>query len=324
MGRVILARLATAIPLLLATSLLSFLLLHWAPGSFVDRLKADPKFSERAIEELAKRFALDRPWYEQYAMWLSWFVRGELGPSAAYQRPVSELLRERAPRTFVLAATSYFLCLAVGIALALVSLRRLDGIWDRFFCRASLTLISVHPIVLAFIGMSLAARAGLPIGGGSSLEASSLGPFWRFYDYVLHLLLPATVLMLVMLPGFFLHARGALSEILPASFVRAGQARGLAESTIVWRHVLPFGLVSLIGFAGSAIGRLLNGAFLVEVTTGYPGLGSLALGAVLDRDPFLLLGTLIVAGALLCLGTLVADLLLAGADPRISLEESSP
>lgn len=323
MGRVILSRLAAAFPLLVATSLLAFLLVHWAPGSIVDLLRLRPGIPESVLDELTRRYGFDRPWYQQYLSWLLGLLHGDFGLSFSYQQPVARLLRESVPRTIVLAASAQLLTIPAGLALGLFSVRRLHGRWDRWSSRAALTLLSVHPIVLAVVALGFAARSGLvPIGGGSSFGTgdTALAVLW---DYLHHLVLPLAVLVAVMLPDFFLQARGVLAELLPADFLRAGRARGLLERTLVSRHLLPVGLPPLISFAGSSLGRLLNGAFLVEVVTGWPGMGRLALTAVRDRDPFLLLGTLVVAGVLLLLGNLIADLCLAEADPRIRLEAVS-
>jgi len=324
MGRVVLARLSSAIPLLVATTLLSFLLVHWAPGSFLDQLRFQPGIPESVIDRMEERYGLDRPWHVQYASWLSAAARGDFGLSLRFQRPVAELLKESLPRTLVLATFALLLSTLAGTALGLLSVRRLHGVWDRTSCRAALALVSVHPVILAIVGLSFAAWTGaLPLGGGSSLGASAL-PWWeRGADYLRHLVLPLTVLVLVMLPGFFLQARGVMAEVLPSPFVAAGRAQGLPERTLVLRHLLPATLAPLLSYTSSSLSRLLNGAFLVEVVTGWPGMGRLALVALRERDSFLLLGTLVVAGFLLALGNLAADLLLAEADPRIRLEEAS-
>jgi peptide/nickel transport system permease protein len=324
MGRVVLSRLASAVPLLVATTLLSFLLVHWAPGSFLDQLRYQPGIPQSVIQLLEERYGLDRPWYVQYSYWLWSAARGDFGLSFGFQRPVAELLKESVPRTLALAAAALLSCALTGTALGLLSVRRLNGRWDRFACRAALALVSVHPVILAILGLSFAAWTGsLPLGGGSSLEGSDL-PWWgRGADYLRHFVLPATVLLLVMLPGFFLQARGVMAEMLPAPFVAAARAQGLPERTLLLRHLLPATLAPLVSYTSSALSRLLNGAFLVEVVTGWPGMGRLALDALREQDSFLLLGTLLVAGVLLSLGNLVADLLLAEADPRIRLEEAS-
>jgi len=324
MGRVVLARLSSAVPLLVLTTLLSFLLVHWAPGSFLDQLRFQPGIPESVIDRMEERYGLDRPWHVQYSSWLFAVARGDFGLSLRFQRPVAELLKESVPRTLVLAAFALVFCTLAGTVLGLLSVRKLEGTWDRLACRAALTLISVHPVILAILGLSFAAWTGsLPLGGGSSLEASAL-PWWgRGADYLRHLILPETVLILVMLPGFFLQARGVMAEVLPSPFVAAGRARGLSERTLVLRHLLPAALAPLVSYMSSSLARLLNGAFLVEVVTGWPGMGRLALVALRERDSFLLLGTLVVAGVILFLGNLVADLLLAEVDPRIRLEEAS-
>ncbi len=324
MGRVVLSRLATAVPLLVATTLFSFLLLHWAPGSFLDVMRVQPGIPQSVIDELEERYGLDRPLHVQYSRWLLSAARGDFGPSFLFQRPVADLLEESLPRTLALAAVALLFCAPVGTALGLCSLRRLGGPWDRLALRAALALLSVHPVILAILGLSFAAWTGsLPLGGGSSLEASAL-PWWgRGADFLRHLVLPETILVLVMLPGFFLQARGVMAEMLPSPFVAAARAQGLSERTLLLRHLLPATLAPLVSYTSSSLSRLLNGAFLVEVITGWPGMGRLALEALRGRDCFLLLGTLVVAGILLSLGNLVADLLLAEADPRIRLEGSS-
>ncbi len=323
MGRVVFARLASAVPLLVLTTLLSFLLIHWAPGSFLDQLRFQPGIPESVIDRMEERYGLDRPWHLQYSSWLFAAARGDFGLSLRFQRPVAELLRQSLPRTLALATFALLLSAFGGTALGLLSVRKLEGVWDRISCRAALALVSVHPVILAILGLSFAAwTESLPLGGGSSLGASAL-PFWeRGADYLRHLALPLSVLVLVMLPGFFLQARGVMAEVLPSPFVAFGRAQGLPERTLVLRHLLPLTLAPLVSYTSSSLSRLLNGAFLVEVITGWPGMGRLALTALRERDSFLLLGTLVVASVLLALGNLAADLLLAEADPRIRLEEA--
>jgi peptide/nickel transport system permease protein len=324
MGRVIVIRLATALPLLLLTSLLSFLLLYWAPGSFTDLVRSNPRIPESVVVEIVHRYGLDRPWYVQYLSWLSLAMRGDFGVSLAFERPVWSLLRDGVPRTLILAGTAHLAGLLGGLALGLRSIRRIGGIWDRWAFRGALALVSIHPVIIAILMMTLAAHLGiLPAGGGSSMGGASLPPLERSLDYLDHLALPAAVLSLVMLPGFFLQSRGVLVELTRAPFVRAGRARGLAEATLRFGHVLPAGMVPLVSYAGSSIVRLLSDAFLVEVITGWPGIGWLALTALRYRDPYLLLGTLVVSAVVLSGASLLADVLLVRIDPRIRLEEGS-
>ncbi|HJS73702.1 MAG TPA: ABC transporter permease [Vicinamibacteria bacterium] len=323
MGRVVVARLSTAIPLLLLTTLLSFLLIHWS-GSFLDQLRLIPGIPRSVLDHMETLYGLDRPWYLQYASWLAGLTHGDLGFSLRFLRPVRELLTEAVPRSLALAAIAFLFCSLAGAALGLLSVRKLGSAWDRALCRVALVLVSIHPVILGILGLTFAAASGwLPLGGGSSLGASTL-PFWgRALDFLWHLFLPATVLILVMLPGFFLHGRGVMAELLPSPFVAAGRARGLSEGALVLRHVLPAAVSPLLSYASSALSRLLNFALLVEVVIGWPGMGRLALEALASHDPFLLLGTIAVAAVILSVGNLLFDLLLAEADPRVRLEEAS-
>jgi peptide/nickel transport system permease protein len=151
-----------------------------------------------------------------------------------------------------------------------------------------------------------------------------VGVTWsdRAADFAGRLALPALVLSIAMVPTFFLQARGALLETLPTDFSRAARARGLSATRVLFKHGLRAALVPVLTYAGSSVGRLLNGAFLVEVVTGWPGIGRLAWGALLTRDSFLVLGILMLAASLMLAGNLAADLAVAAADPRIRLEES--
>ena len=318
MARVIYTRVAMAALLLLAASFLSFVLLHASPGTVLDQLRFHPGISESVLEVLERRYGLDRPWHVQYLSWLAGTLRGDFGLSFSYQRPVVELLREAVPRTLALATLAQLAGAGMGVALGLLSVGRLDGWWDRWACRTALVLASVHPIVLSLAGLAFVASTGLlPIGGGSAYGAASSSLWFVGMDFLRHLVLPTAVLTAFMVPGFFLQARGAFSEVLAAPFVRFAEALGVSRGAILRRHVLPAGLVPLLGYASVSVARLLNGAFLVEVVTGWPGMGRLAITAMRDRDPFLLLGTLVFASFLLVVGNLVSDLLLVAADPRV-------
>jgi peptide/nickel transport system permease protein len=322
MARVIWARATMAVVLLLAASFLSFALLHASPGTFLDQLRFHPGISQSVLDVLEKRYGLDRPWHIQYAHWLMGALRGDFGLSLSYQRPVNELLRDAVPRTLALTALAQLAGAGLGVALGLLAVRRLHGGLDRWACRFALVLAAVHPIVLSLAGLAVAASTGLlPIGGGSASVATTPSSWSLGADFLRHLLLPASILTVFMIPGFFLQARGAFTEVLAAPFVQAAKAAGVSRGAILRQHVLPAGLVPLLGYASVSVARLLNGAFLVEVVTGWPGMGRLTMTAMHGRDPFLLLGTLVFASVLLLGGNLVSDILLALADPRVRLEE---
>jgi peptide/nickel transport system permease protein len=317
--RVILTRIAAAVPLLLGVSLVSFLLLQLAPGSFIDRLRLDPAVPEQTLELLSSRYGLDRPWHAQYLSWLGGVVRGDLGFSVAFQRPVSQVLGDSAFYTAALALSAGIVSFLAGLVLALFVATRPGGLPDRLLSASALVMVSVPTLVLAVAALGFAASTGaFPIGGGSAEEGSSW--WYQAADFARHLVLPGLVLSAALTPLSFLQARGALLETLPLPFARAARARGLSTTGVLLRHRLRVALVPVLTHAGSSMGRILNGAFLVEVVTGWPGMGRLAWSALLSRDSFLILGVLTVAALLMLVGNLAADLAVAAADPRIRLE----
>jgi peptide/nickel transport system permease protein len=312
-----------AVPLLLAVSFLSFLLLHLAPGSFVDRLRLDPGIPTSTVDALVNQYGLDQPWYRQYVSWLGGALRGDFGISLAFRRPVGDLLSEAAVYTLALAGTALVFSSLFGLVVAVLAVYRPGGKLDRILSGSALTAASIPTLVLAVGGLGLASATGaFPIGGGSAVGLVDAAWSARAVDFLRHLLLPVLVLSAGVCPLFFLQARGALLEVLPSEFVRAARSRGLSEAQILINYGLRPALVPFITFVGSSVARLLSGAFLVEVVMGWPGMGRLALDGLLARDSFLILGVLVLASCLMLVGNLVADVLSGVADPRIRLEEA--
>lgn len=323
MRRVIWTRLAAAVPVLFGVSLICFGLIQLAPGSFLDRLRLDPSIPQRTLDLLLTRYGLDRPWYEQFLSWMLGAFRGDLGYSLAFQRSVSNLLGESALYTLTLVLTAGAVASTGGLALSLLAAIRPGGVVDRVLSAAALAVVSVPTLVLAVGALGLAARTGLvPLGGGSAAGIKEVSLPAKAADFAHHLLLPAGVLSIAMIAVFFLQSRGALMEAVPSGFARAARSRGLSRVQVVFKHCLRTALVPVLTFAGSSVGRLLNGAFLVEVVTGWPGMGRLAWTALVARDSFLVLGILLLAATLMILGNLAADLAVAAADPRVRIEGS--
>ncbi len=322
MHRVVLARLASAVPLLFGVSIVSFVLLHLAPGSFLDRFLLDPSIPRETIELMESRYGLNRPWYEQYLSWLVGLLKGDLGFSLIFQRPVAHLLGESALYTLALAISAGVMAFLGGLVSSFLVALRPGGAMDRALSGFAVLAASIPTLVVAVGALGLAAATGVvPLGGGSSVGLVDVSLSTRLLDFSHHLLLPSLALGLTLVPLFYLQSRGALLEILPSEFAQAARSRGLSRAQVLLKHCLPAAMVPALTFAGSSVGRLLNGAFLVEVVMGWPGMGRLAWSALLARDSFLILGVLLVAAVMMILGNLVADIAIAAADPRIRLEE---
>ena len=302
-------------PILLLVAFGSFALLRIAPGDFLSELSADPQVAPATLAALRARYGLDQPFLLQFGQWLSHAVRGDLGYSLAYHTPVSTLIGERIANTVWLALAGLLLALCAALFTGVFSLR-----WpwlERALTVAASLLLATPSFVLALVALLWAARTGLaPLGGVSSLESAALAPSAQFADFLRHVWLPASVLALRQFPAYFLQLRASMHESLQADYILTARAKGLNETRVLGKHALKNALPALIVQVGNSLGALLSGAFIVETVMSWPGLGSLAVSALLSRDVYVLLGCLLYAALLLALGNLLADLWLQALDPR--------
>ncbi|MDX2041606.1 MAG: ABC transporter permease [Acidobacteriota bacterium] len=318
MLKLIRQRFISLLPLLLAVALGSFLLVRLAPGDFLTEMSLNPQVSAETLARLREQYALDQPWYAQFGKWLAGIVRGDFGYSFAYSCPASGLVYERLLNTALLATTGLVLTLSLALPLGLLAANQRGKAIDRALVFLSALSLSTPSFLLALLAVVFAARSGwFPIGGVRSLDSEQLSATGRLADFAHHLILPATVLAIRQFPGFFRQLRAELLEILTQDYVLAARAKGLPERTIFIKHAFRNAINPLITMLGNSIGSLLSGAFIVEAIMSWPGLGSLTVSSLLSRDLFVLVACLIFAALLLALGNLLADVLLALADPRI-------
>jgi peptide/nickel transport system permease protein len=239
-------------------------------------------------------------------------VRGDLGTSFRDGRPVAALLAESLPVTLLLSVVSLLLGYALAIPAGIACAAR-PGAWlDRAISTIAFLLYSLP---VQWVALVLVVRsAGLPIHGLHSEGTRSFG------DLLAHLALPVACLTYGSLAVTSRFLRSSMLEELGRDYVRTARAKGLPESAVILRHVLPNSLLSVITLFGLAFPALTSGAVIVERIFGLPGMGKLTFDAVLGRDMPVLMGAMTLAGFVTMLGTLAADLLYAVADPRISLD----
>jgi peptide/nickel transport system permease protein len=308
--------------MLAGVSVLSFLLADMAPGDFFGEMRLDPRMSEETVRALRARHGLDRPLPERYVRWVGSLLRGELGFSFAYGRPVAELIAPRARNTLLLTVSATVLVWLLAVPLGVWWATR--GQRPAGYALAGLTalLLAVPDLVVAFALLLLAVRTGwLPAGGMMSLQAGAFSATGRAVDLAAHLVLPVAALVIGALPVLVRHVRSAVADTLDAPFARAARAHGIPERRVLFRHVLPAAANPLISLFGLSLAGLLSMSLLIEVVMSWPGLGPLLLEAILARDLHLVLGPVLASTVFLLAGNLAADLLLLFADPRIRAEE---
>jgi peptide/nickel transport system permease protein len=311
-------RLLFALFLVFAVSSASLVLAQLAGGDFVTQSLGIEAHRE-TIEQARARLGLDKSIGAQYRDWLGRVVRLDLGRSLLYDRPVSDLIPERAANTAILACTALLFATLVGLPLGVVAGSRrggAGGIVPGAIRGISLVLLSMPPLLTSLFLIFVAARTGwMPIAGMRSPGEPATG---LTVDLLRHLIVPAGALALPLAAMFERLQAQAMAEAIGAPFVLATLARGVPRSRVVWRDALKASLRPVAAMYGLVVGTLLSGSFVVEVITAWPGLGRLMLDALQARDVFLVAGCAGAGSIFLALGTLLSDAALALVDPRVA------
>lgn len=316
----VLRRLLQLIPLLLGISALTFLLMQLAPGDFLQTMAENPQVSQEVLDRMARDFGLDRPWYVQYVLYLrNIFLHFDFGQSFAYHRPVFDVIRTGVLNTLLLASAAMVVTWGLAIPLGVLAAVRQHTAVDRVLSLGAFVWLSTPEVLTGLLLLLFAARTGwFPVGGMHSDDTFGLSAFARAGDVLRHLVLPALVVGLVPLASRMRQMRGSMLDVLRLDFVTTARAKGLPERRVVVHHALRNALNPLITLFGFTLGSLVSGSFVVETIFSWPGLGSITLEALRTQDQYLVVGAVLMASTVLVLGNLVADLLLAAADPRIA------
>jgi peptide/nickel transport system permease protein len=315
----IVRRIARALIVLLATSMLCFALSEIAPGNFLDELRLNPQVSPETIAGLRAQYGMDRPLPVRYGKWLRSAVHGDFGYSFAYNAPVGPLLFVRARNTLLLTLTATLLAWLLAVPLGAWSAVKRGGWLDRAVTTGSSLILSIPEIAVVLALLAIAARSRvLPAGGMMSSGFDTLSFWGGARDLAIHLAIPATVLALGIVAIVVRHIRSSVAEVLESPYVQSAHAHGIPRGRLLFRHVLPAAANPAISLFGLSLATLLSGSLTVEVITGWPGLGPLVLEATLARDPYVVIGAVMLSTVVVIGGTLLADLLLLATDPRIT------
>lgn len=321
MIRYIARRLVLLGPLIVGITFVSWAAIQLAPGSgdyFQQLVLQYPQISPQTIAGLRARFGMDQPPWVQYFHWLWNIVRGDFGLSFAYQVPVTWLIGSRALNTLLLSLTSLVVAWALAIPLGIYSAVHQYSVTDGLLSAGAFVAISVPSFFSALLLLYAAFWSHLlPLQGLTSVNYDSLSFARKVVDVAWHLVLPTVALGVFSVGGLMRYMRNNLLEVLRADYVKTARAKGVAERRVIFRHAVRNAINPLVTLFGFELGGLLSGAAFVENILGYPGLGRLVLEAVLKKDVFVVMGSLLMGSVLLILGNLTADILLAYVDPRI-------
>ena len=303
----LLKRFLQIVIVLFGISFVTFGLTYMAPGDPVRAMYAasGPIPSEEILDQTREALGLNEPFLTQYLNWLSNCLRGDFGTSYSLNRPVAALLLARLWPTLKLSLASLVLMLLVSVPLGILSAVRKGGISD--YIDRGLTFLGVS-LPNFWVGLILLYVFGVKLG---VVPVVSSG---QGFD---RLILPAVTLAFAMMGKYTRQVRTAFLEELNQDYVTGARCRGIKESTILWRHVLPNAILPLITMLGLSLGSLLGGTAVVEVIFSYPGLGSLAVDAITSMDYSLIQGYVLWVALIYMVLNLLVDLSYSLLDPRI-------
>ncbi len=308
----ILRRLLQAVPVLVITTTIVFLLLRLIPGDPALVL-AGADATPAQVQAIRVDLGLDRSLPEQYGIYIKHLAQGDLGRSYISRRSVGSLIKRTAPATMQLALVAFLLSLALGVPFGIAAGLRPNSPWDLLLSGFTALMQGVPNFLLGIIYLLVFALTlgWLPPGG-------RVDPLSNPLDGLKYLILPAITLGL---PAAAVQARfvkTALAEVMTQDYVRTARSKGLKSSTVVLRHAMRNALLPLVTIAGIQFGRLLGGTVIVEQIFGWPGMGRQAVDAINRRDYLLFqaIVLLLVLGAVVV--NLLTDLSYGVLDPRIS------
>jgi peptide/nickel transport system permease protein len=313
-------RLGQAAVIVAIVATITFALIHLAPGDPFSAVMDNPNVSERVRATLRAQYGLDRSLPEQFVRYVSQLAHGELGWSFSHDRPVREVLASALPNTLLLMAIALVGSFALGILIALIQVARRGSATDHALSAISLFFFSMPDFWLAILAL-LAFTYWLPLfpvgGAVDPVMHEYMGLGGRILDRLRHLALPALTLTILAAPGVARYQRAALLDVLPADYIRTARLKGLTEREILRRHALRNALLPIISLVGLSFPALLTGAFFIEKIFAWPGMGLAVINAIGTRDYPLVIGGVIIGSIMVTLGSILADLLYAWADPRL-------
>lgn len=325
MRRLLVRRLAEALLVVLVAATATFVLAHLAPGDPFSAAIDNPGVTPEVRARLRAAWGLDRPLAEQYLRWGSAMLRGEMGDSFLYHRPVRDAIGDALPATLLLSGTGLLLAFGLGIGLGAWQAARRGRPLERASRAVTLALSALPDFWLAIVAvLALAHWVPLfPVSGTIDVVNYDYWPFWRrMVDRAHHLVLPASVLALLAAAGIARFQRAALLDALGEEWTRTARAKGVSERAIVLRHALRNALSPTLALVGLSLPALAGGAVFVERVFAWPGMGHLALEAVSSRDYPLIMGCVLVGSTMVALGSMIADVLAMVADPRLRHAET--
>ena len=333
MLKYLIKRVLWMIPLLIGISLISFFIMHLAPGDITNNEASfNPKASEESRQKLRELYNLDKPVIVQYGLWLKRMGTLDFGNSfASHQKPVfwqttdkdgnvtKGMIQEALPITLMINILGLIITLSLAIPLGILAARKYTLWQDKSITLFNFIGFSIPGFWLSLLLMYWLGVMNnwLPISGLHSINYESLDTWSKIKDSISHLILPVIIPSVTGLAGITLFVKNGMLDVFHQDYITTARAKGLSEHKVVYTHALRNALLPLITIIGLSIPGLIGGSVIAETIFAIPGMGKLFFDSVLMRDFPVIMGILTIGSALTLVGNLLADLAYAWAGPRV-------
>lgn len=321
-------RLIIAFFLLIGIGIVSFVVIKLPPGDFASRYKqflidrgSPLEEAERQAQLVREQFGLDKPLAEQFFVWIKGMVtEGKFGYSLAYRKDVGELIADRLPKTLIIAILAHAISTVIGVGLGIFVAPRKYGFWDNFFAIVAFIFTSVprFSIAIIFLYILVIELRQPSISSFFSPEYVFAPWSWdKIVDMFKHIW---PVLVIAGLGGVARNMRvmrGNLLDVLGAQYVQTARAKGLRENTVIVKHAVPNALHTIVAYQGTVLPYMMQGELEVAIVLGLPTMGPLFYESLVNQDIYISGSLLLMYGALIIMGNLLADIFLSVLDPRI-------
>lgn len=317
-------RLLLMLPLIFGITVITFIVIHLAPGGPVEvQTEMSLKTSAQARENLKKLYGLDKPLHVQYFEWITRFAKLDFGKSFVDGRKVTDKILERIPVTLTINVLSLLLILLIAVPVGVLSATRQYSLFDKIstvfvFIGFSTPTFWLALLLMILFGVNLGL---LPISGIQSIDVSEMGLFERLADWIKHLILPVGLSAFGGIAGLSRYSRSSMLEVIRQDYIRTARAKGLTESEVVFRHALRNALMPIVTILGLSVPGLIGGGVIFETIFAIPGMGQLFYSSTMSRDYPTIMGILVIGAILTLVGNLIADISYALVDPRIRVKK---
>jgi len=320
-SKVLIKRIASSLIILFLMISFLFVLLRISPGDPSQKF-ISPELSPELTSKVRESFNLNSSIADQYKSFIINLMQGDFGISYNYRIPVADVIEEYLPFTLIFSFTSFIIQITAALFLSLISVKKINGAADKTISKAAIIIYALPSFVIGVILIFLFSETLdiFPSSGLGSFDSDSLSFTSRIGDYIIHLILPLITLSLGGIAVFYKYIRDNLEDIYNKTFILNLRAYGVTEKEITKKHVIPNAISPLIAIAGVELGILFSGSLITEVIFGLPGMGRLTITAIFTRDYPLVVGCTFIAGVLVIISNLAADLTKAKMDKRLLLK----